>query len=274
MNQAGKMQQRSRKRPIKPPEPDSSCDETSVPDKKQNLSKISSDDIIENKIDLTHDIPKKRVRTKVNRFVSLEEPRRPLSDDIPQKRVRTKVNKFVSLEKPRGRDLSDDGPKKHGRPKNSKSVSLKDLKDPNIDISKMHSWPKINTIVSLNQPKVMLENIKVPNKSPSSKGKTLRHRPPPRLDRISDRNQFDDLFTDHDSKANLNVCYDDEVEKKKKTTKPRKNLVGAKAPENKRNILPVIKREEESDYSKELKNASIFQELMQELNQETAAEIR
>jgi len=277
-DKAGKMRQRSRKRPIKPPEPDSSCDETPVPEKKQNLSKICSDgDIIETKIDLTDDIPKKRVRTKVNRFVGLEEPRDLTDDEIPKKRVRTKVNRFVSLEKPRGRDLSDDGPKKRGRPRNSKSVSLKELKDPNIDISKMHSRPKINKIVSLKQPKVMLENIKVPNKSVSSKGKTLRRRPPPRLDRISDRNQFDDLFSDHDNKANLNVCYDDEVDKKNKTAKPHKNLavgkVGAKTLENKRNIPPVIKQEE-SDFSKELKNASIFQELMQEINQENAAEIR
>ncbi len=227
MNQAGKMRQRSRKRPLKS-EPDSSCDESPVPEKKQNLSKICSDgDIEETKIDLT--------------------------DDIPKKRVRTKVNRFVGLEKPRGTDLSDGGPKKRGR-------------------------PKINKIVSLKQPKVMLENIKVPNKSPaSSKGKTLRRRPPPRLDRISDRNQFDDLFSDHDNKANLNVCYDDEVDKKKKTTKPHNKLVvgkvGAKTSQNKRTIPPVIKQEE-SDFIKELKNASIFQELMQEINQENAAEIR
>ncbi len=120
----------------------------------------------------------------------------------------------------------------------------------------------------------MLENIKVPNKY-SGKGKTLR-RPPPRLDRISDRNQFDDLFSDHDSKANLNVCYDNKVEKKK-TAKPNKKFVGkvgAKTSENKRNIPPVKIKQEENEFSKELKNASIFEEIMQEINQENAAEIR
>ena len=156
------------------------------------------------------------------------------------------------------------------------SKSIKTEKHPSTNIPKKRGRPKINKIVSLKEPKVMLEKIKISKKSsarPSSKGKPLR-KPPPKLDKISDRNQFDDLFNDHESKSNLNVCYDDQVAKKK-VPKQHKSFVRKVGPDRSENEIHTqgIKKER-NVYSREIKNASIFQEIIQELNQENTAEKR